>query len=500
MIIIRLNNIEFEQDIRPLVLAFYPGSIMKVIDIDADLHQLYSEGNVGASDRVLSVVQSENEVCFKLAGVEGNCKETLLKEMTCPVPAEIPGQEYRITRKNQLKRDLYRFISEYEKRTLPWGTLTGIRPIKIVTAMLDDGLSDERIKERLKDEYYMSDKKQEISIHTAKNEQKIISSLKGTDAFSLYVGIPFCPSTCAYCSFTSYPLAKWKNQVERYIDCVIKELDVIAEQTQGKNPETIYIGGGTPTTLEPVYIEKLFGAICDRFDLSDLKEWTVEAGRPDSITKEKLEAIRKFPVDRISVNPQTMKEETLKLIGRRHTVEQTREAFKLVRECGFENINMDLIMGLPGETISDVEDTINEIIKLAPESLTVHTLALKRAARLNTNAEDYAGYTMQNTVDMLYAAHNGALKMEMEPYYLYRQKNMVGNLENVGYAKNGKFGIYNILIMEEIQSIYAAGAGAATKLVFDNNRHERIENVKDVGQYMDRIDEMLDRKRNGGKL
>lgn len=500
MIIIRLNTIEFEQDIRPLVLAFYPGSTIKVIDISDELNIAYGENSVSKADRVVSVLQSDKELCLRLSEVNEDYSENLLKECISPVPCEVEGEEYRITRKNQLKRDLYRFISEYEKRTLPWGTLTGIRPIKIVTAMLEEGLDDAAIKERLASDYYMSEKKQEISLHTAKNEMKIISSLKGTDAFSLYVGIPFCPSTCAYCSFTSFPLSKWKNQVERYIDCVIKELDVIAKLTQGKNPETIYIGGGTPTTLEPEYIDKLFSAICDRFDLSDLREWTVEAGRPDSITREKLMAIRKFPVDRISVNPQTMKEETLRLIGRRHTVEQTKEAFKLVRECGFENINMDLIMGLPGEDISDVKNTLEEIRKLCPESLTVHTLALKRAARLNTNAEDYAGITMHNTVDMVYAAHDGALSMDMEPYYLYRQKNMVGNLENVGYAKKGKFGIYNILIMEEIQSIYAAGAGAATKLVFADNRHERTENVKDVAQYMDRIDEMLDRKRNGGKL
>ena len=500
MIIIRLNTIEFEQDIRPLVLAFYPGNAIKVIDVKDELRTVFNDNPVSKADRVVSVLQSEKELCIRLSEVNEDYSENILKEAVTLVPLEVEGEEYRITRKNQLKRDLYRFISEYENRTLPWGTLTGIRPIKIVTSMLEAGLDDEEIKKRLSADYYMSDKKQDISIRTAKNEMKIISSLKGTDAFSLYVGIPFCPSTCAYCSFTSFPLAKWKNQVERYIDCVIKELDVIAELTKGKNPETIYIGGGTPTTLEPEYIDKLFSAICDRFDLSDLKEWTVEAGRPDSITREKLMAIRKYPVDRISVNPQTMKEETLKLIGRRHTVEQTKEAFKLVRECGFENINMDLIMGLPGETLEDVKNTLEEINKLQPESLTVHTLALKRAARLNTNAEDYAGVAMYDTTDMVYAAHDGALDMDMEPYYLYRQKNMVGNLENVGYAKKGKFGIYNILIMEEIQSIYAAGAGAATKLVFDNNRHERTENVKDVAQYMDRIDEMLDRKRNGGKL
>lgn len=500
MIIIKLNTTEFEQDIRPLVLAFYPGSQIKVMDTELDLATVYLKDVPNKKDRLLEIVQSEKLVDIGLFSIKNDFSLEALKEEKYLVPDEIDNEEYRITRKNQLKRDLYRFISEYENTSLPWGTLTGIRPVKLVTAMLDEGLSDEEIKSRLAADYYMSKKKQDISLRTAKNEKQLISSLRGKNAFSLYVGIPFCPSTCAYCSFTSFPLSKWKNRVGEYIDCVIKELDVIAELNVGRKPETIYIGGGTPTTLEPEYIDRLFKAITERFDLSELREWTVEAGRPDSITKEKLMAIKEYPVNRISVNPQTMKEETLRLIGRRHTVEQTIDAFKLARACGFDNINMDLIVGLPGENLDDVRYTIEEIKKLEPDSLTVHTLALKRAARLNTNSEDYAGYEFRNTEDMIYATQDGAMSMNMEPYYLYRQKNMIGNLENVGYAKEGKFGIYNILIMEEIQSIYAAGAGAATKLVFEDNRHERTENVKDVNQYMERIDEMIERKLNGGKI
>ena len=500
MIIIKLNDREFEQDIRPLVLSFYPGSSIRLLDYDEDIKSAYIKEEYHVSDRMLSLFQTESEIKAAFYDIHSSFEIEILKEAVYCVPESIPGEEYRITRKNQLKRDLYRFISEYENRTLPWGTLTGIRPIKLATAMLSDGLDELAIDQKLEKEYFMSSKKRDLSIRTAKNEGRLISTLKGTSGFSLYVSIPFCPSTCAYCSFTSYPLSKWKKQLETYLDCVKKELDLIVHQTEGKKPETIYIGGGTPTTLEPALMEDLFFAITERFDLSELKEWTVEAGRPDSITIDKLKAIKQFPVSRISVNPQTMKEETLKIIGRRHTVEQTLHAFDMARSCGFDNINMDIIAGLPGEDVDDFHRTIEKIEKLNPESLTVHTLAVKRAARLNTNADEFAGYKRQDTEAMLEAAYAGACRMGMEPYYLYRQKNMVGNLENTGYAKEGKFGIYNILIMEEIQSIYAAGAGGATKLVFENGRHERIENVKDIKHYIERIDEMLERKRIGGNI
>ena len=321
------------------------------------------------------------------------------------------------------------------------------------------------------------------------------SKLDVKNGYSLYIGIPFCPSTCLYCSFTSFPISKWKKRVDRYLDALEKEMDEMAQLFADKYVNTIYIGGGTPTTLEPIQMERLLSALEHKFDLSRLLEFTVEAGRPDSIDREKLEVLRKHGISRISINPQTMKQETLNLIGRQHTVEQTTDSFHLARNMGFDNINMDLIMGLPEETFDDVRHTLAMVKELDPDSVTVHSLALKRAARLQMFKEDYAGLKMVNTQQHLDAAAEVCANMGMEPYYLYRQKNMAGNFENVGYAKDGKAGIYNVLIMEEIQSIIALGAGAITKRVHSDGQIERCENVKDVALYMEKIGEMIQRKR-----
>ena len=276
--------------------------------------------------------------------------------------------------------------------------------------------------------------------------------------------------------------------------------DYTAAKFYHKHLNSIYIGGGTPTTLEPYQLDRLIRKIKCSFDLSDCLEFTVEAGRPDSITREKLEVLRKWGITRISINPQTMQQRTLDLIGRRHSVEQTVESFKIARELGFDDINMDLIMGLPEESLEDVRDTLEQIMQLKPDNLTVHSLALKRAARLNMFKEDYKDYKMVNTQEHMDLTASYAKKMDLFPYYLYRQKGMAGNLENVGYAKEGKAGVYNILIMEEKQTIVACGAGASTKRVWTEpnpdgtHRIERCENVKDVGQYIERIDEMIERK------
>jgi oxygen-independent coproporphyrinogen-3 oxidase len=366
---------------------------------------------------------------------------------------------------------------------------------------LEEGKTEEEIASYMEESYLATAEKINLSIEIAKRERGLLEQIDYENGYSLYIGIPFCPSTCLYCSFTSYPLPAWRKQVDSYLDALEKEIDFTAQRFYHKKLNSIYIGGGTPTTLEPYQLDRLIRKIRCSFDLSHCREFTVEAGRPDSITREKLLALRKNGISRISVNPQTMKQSTLDLIGRHHTVEQTIESFRLARELGFDNINMDLIIGLPDETIEDVRHTMEEIRKLRPDSLTVHSLAIKRAARLTIFKDRYQDMQMVNTQAHMDLCEQYSRQMGLTPYYLYRQKGMAGNMENVGYAAEGKAGVYNILIMEEKQTIVACGAGATTKRVFsdlnpDGTHHiERCENVKDVAQYMSRIDEMIERKR-----
>ncbi|MBR2560868.1 MAG: coproporphyrinogen dehydrogenase HemZ, partial [Eubacterium sp.] len=302
---------------------------------------------------------------------------------------------------------------------------------------------------------------------------------------------------CLYCSFGSHPLERWKEQVEDYLEALKKELRAIAQMMNEKRLDTIYIGGGTPTSLSENQLEKLMDMVTEIFDIRQLSEFTVEAGRPDTITKKKLQILKGHGVSRISVNPQTMNEKTLERIGRKHTVIETTDAFALAREEGFDNINMDLIIGLPGEGERDVAYTLGEIKKLSPDSLTIHSLALKRATRLNLFREEYESDAFVNSEEIMEMTKACAEEMGMHPYYLYRQKNIAGNFENTGYAREGKEGLYNILIMEQRQMIVAAGSGASTKLFADGGRIIRIENVKDLTQYLERVDEMIEKKRSG---
>ena len=397
--------------------------------------------------------------------------------------------------KNAFKADLYKKLCMQTGKTLPWGNLIGIRPTKISMFMLEEGKTEVEIADFMKKTHFVSDEKIALSIDIAKREKELLDTLHYKDGYSLYIGIPFCPTTCLYCSFTSYPICSWKKRMSEYLDTLEKEIDFTAEVYHDKKLDTIYIGGGTPTTLEAAELDRLLTKVKNTFDFTYVKEFTVEAGRADSITREKLEVLYKHGVTRISVNPQTMSNETLKLIGRQHTVEQAIEAFHLAREVGFDNINMDIILGLPGGTEEDVAHTIREIVRLKPDSLTVHSLAIKRASKLHQWITEHGISTLNNTDKTMEIAANGAKELGMYPYYLYRQKNMSGNSENVGYACEGKYGIYNILIMEEKQTIVALGAGSITKRVFSDGRIERCDNVKDVALYIEKIDEMIERKR-----
>lgn len=408
--------------------------------------------------------------------------------------------------KNDLKKNIYRMLSLETKRELPWGNLTGIRPTRIVMNLIEQDMSDEEIFKYMKDNYYTSDEKTALSLSIAHREKEILKNIDYDNGYSLYIGIPFCPTTCLYCSFTSYPICSYADIVDDYLECIMKEIDYVSENFKGKTLDTIYVGGGTPTTLLPEQIERLLGYVYDKLDVSKVKELTVESGRPDSITREKLATMKKMGVTRISVNPQTMRDKTLELIGRRHTVSQLVDSYNMAREEGFDNINMDIILGLPYETADDVRYTMEEIKKLAPDDLTVHSLAIKRGSKLAEvlKQKELKGEqkgdvfsSIKNTEEMMKIASEGALSMGLTPYYLYRQKNISGNFENTGYARPGKAGIYNILINEEVQSIVALGAGTVTKRVYGyDGRIERCDNVKDVKLYMSQIDEMIQRKKD----
>ena len=453
-------------------------------------------------EEIVQTVDEEQEplVWMQLPG--GACFSLAERSLTGTDRKMTPEEEQ--TEKREVTREVYRFLSKKCDRELAWGMLTGVRPTKLVMQKLEAGLDQVQIRKFLEEEYCVTKEKAELAYEIACREKEQLGKLNAGEGFSLYVGIPFCPSICSYCSFSSSPVGEWKDKIDAYLDALIKELKALGTMAGERKPDTVYVGGGTPTTLEAGQLDRLLGTIRNCFDLSELKEFTVEAGRPDSITREKLEVIRRYPVTRISVNPQTMQQKTLDLVGRKHTVEDVERIFCMARELGFDNINMDLIAGLPGETLADMEDTLSQIKELEPDSLTVHSLAIKRAAKMGRSDEKPS--VGPDTKEMVDEARRVAKEMGLLPYYLYRQKNIAGNFENVGYAKVDKAGIYNILIMEEKQSIIAAGAGASTKIVLKNpvpvqgskKKKEtnliRLENVKAIDAYIQRIDEMIERK------
>ncbi len=542
MLVVELNRANFEYDVNSIVRAFYPeeqvyvltpecreekwaqfggsvrirvelredGALLSIVGNDylwewrgdapedfgfsgsayvcADVGTVPEEAGDVAEEPDSAVVRPEDTVCAEEAAVHGKTiKET-----------EEDEKEY----KYGFKCFFYRTLCEETGKELPWGNLTGIRPTKIAYQLLEQGACEEDIIEHYMQRYYVSREKAELSVDIARRERELLSGLgsKGElpgegSGYSIYIGIPFCPSTCLYCSFTSFPIAAYRKDVDRYIDCLIREMEHVAELYRDRRLDCVYIGGGTPTTLEAEQLERLLVRLKGLFDFSSVREFTVEAGRADSITGDKLRVLYRYGVDRISVNPQTMKQETLDVIGRKASVEQVEEAYALARRAGFDNINMDLILGLPGELEADVQRTIDRVVELAPDSLTVHSLAIKRASRLNRWIQENGMPVLHNTDETMGIAAKGAERLGLVPYYLYRQKNMSGNFENVGYAREGKFGLYNILIMEEKQTIVACGAGSISKRVYPDGLIKRSENVKDVSQYIERIGEMIERKR-----
>jgi oxygen-independent coproporphyrinogen-3 oxidase len=518
-----IKGLDYGQDIGPLIKAFFRDCEIKTVNSEeAEEEKKREEAKikrghgqieapliVGAfnfflNDRDFSI---EAEVYGKKSSADEDFSQN--PEFTYVNEGDPDRRMYR----NHLHRALYRILSELSGRTLPWGTLTGVRPTKQVLDMRQRGCSADEIISHYENEYLASFEKAKLALRVTENEMRLLEGLTFDDTYSLYIGVPFCPSICLYCSFSSYPYDKYKAYAEPYVSALLHEIEATADIMKNKRLISIYFGGGTPTTLTAEQLGTVIRKIKECFDLKDLREWTVEAGRPDSITKEKLVVLKEEGITRISVNPQTMQQRTLDLIGRRHTVDDVLRAFALARECGFDNINMDLIAGLNGETLEDFKDTLRQVGELDPDSVTVHTLAVKRAARLNAEMDAYADSLSTETGLMTEWAEKFMNEKGYEPYYLYRQKNMSENLENVGYAKPGKEGLYNVLIMEECHTIAACGPGASSKLVrsdeifgsgflneaedgeYKVRKIERTENVKSVRDYVERTEEMIERKR-----
>ncbi len=497
MIEVHQNKNDFEYDIHSLVRAFYPG-VDVTVSCPEDNAGQKAAGEEDQEECILRIMitYGDNEISIYLEEPSKDQQESSGKDAARKGNIAL-GQDFdRAETKNVLKQLLYDLLSAYTGQKLPWGNLTGIRPTKIPMGLLEKGWKNTEIAAYMRDKYRCSSEKAALGIMIANRERHLLKEFDYARGYSLYVGIPFCPSICLYCSFSSSPISVWKDRVDGYLDALEKEIVYGGGAYRDKILDTVYIGGGTPTTLEPYQMDRLLTLLEQNFDYSHVKEFTVEAGRPDSITKEKLEVLKEHGISRISINPQTMNQKTLDLIGRKHTVRETADAFRLARELGFDNINMDLIVGLPGEEKLEVEHTMQEVMGMGPDSITVHSLAVKRAARLSMFKDEYKELTFTNNMEIMDMTSRYAALGGLSPYYLYRQKNMAGNLENVGYARTGKAGLYNILMMEEKQSILALGAGASTKIVYPDGRIERVENVKDIKNYVERIDEMIDRKRS----
>lgn len=375
---------------------------------------------------------------------------------------------------------------------LPWGVMSGIRPAKSVRQFHEQGKSFEEIKGILQDIYDVSPEKCDLAVNVAKNEEIILKRIK-EKYVSLYIGIPFCPSRCLYCSFVSTDIKNSGKYMDEFTSLLCKEVEKTGEilEELGFKVQTIYIGGGTPTTLSEKNLKKLLKSINENINLSYMEEFTLEAGRPDTVTREKMEIAKKGRVTRISINPQTMNEETLKIIGRKHTIEDFKNAFKIAREAGFDVINTDLIAGLPGESFEMFKYSLDEIVKFNPENITVHSMCIKRAAALSFSNNELTGYEEMNK--MLLYTQKKMREINKEPYYMYRQKNISGNLENVGYSDKDNMSVYNINIMEEAQTIIALGGGGSSKIVL-GDRIERVVNFKEPYEYIRRFDEIIKKK------
>ena len=544
----------FESDIRELCKAFYPGEdfqmhtpegvrLMETTQEEKNALKRAKEQKSAVPVNKKSLKRKDTEKQNRILTEEGISDPSFFHLSLDLRGAKLSFIGNRTKDKSTVKAYLYKILQKKCGRSLPWGDLTGIRPVSLAGKILEELKNEEiqteqeeiRFYQALKDEYCLEGEKAELLHFLASREKGILqkaeerSGVKIQDGFSIYIHIPFCPSKCAYCSFLSSPIGPFSDRISDYLEKVSEELDFALYEMgerRGKTLQSVYIGGGTPTALPEKALEALLVLVEQKLlssPYAKVLEYTVEAGRPDSLEGNKLALLKAHSVGRISINPQTFRQETLDLIGRKHSIESVMERFYEARELGFDNINMDLILGLPSERLSDVEESLLKIRELAPENLTVHSLAVKRAAKLKTEENKYRGayqagasseeFPLERDFSLSYipswkkresrtemewmmlSAMQTAEELSLYPYYLYRQKNMAGNLENIGFSKEGKECLYNIFMMEEKHTVFGVGAGSSSKILFGNGRLERVDNGKDFRSYMEHFTEYQEKKR-----
>ncbi|MBP2027634.1 oxygen-independent coproporphyrinogen-3 oxidase [Acetoanaerobium pronyense] len=475
--IVKVDKEEYNYDLKELAKSFG-------IDIKIETIDLLESHGVSMENFIVLQGDSENKIIGKYYN-----NFLLEKEI-------FQSREDFLSEKNIYKRLFYSLLSDITKVSLPWGILTGIRPVKIVHKMLKEQLTRNQIRTSLVKEYYIQEKKADLIIDIAFRQNTLLNKIK--DTVAIYISIPFCPSRCNYCSFFSCDIKTESNLVDDYLLSLKYEIQKVFESDYLKDKiiTSIYIGGGTPSSINEKQLEFLMNTIDENINKNNILEFTFEGGRPETLNSEKLKILKTFNVTRLSINPQTMNDKTLIKIGRNHTSKDIIDCFNLARKNGFDNINMDIILGLEDETAEELENTLKEIKKLHPESLTVHTLSLKRASKLIESVKKDKTKLNTNDIYMFMSmTEQYAKDMNLHPYYLYRQKNILLNLENIGYSKSSLESFYNIGIMEEKQTILAFGAGAISKFYYEpNDRIERIPNIKDVRLYIKRIDELIEKK------
>ncbi len=470
---------DFKYELESVVKLFIPATLF---DIHYDIKPEYLVGDYCFIRRKKG---KENTYLYTVCRIDGKSDARVQSILNS---ADNYEGDCEIT----LARLLFKCLTALTGKSAKWGILTGIRPVKRVNKMIDMGMSRQDIESELSETFLCDKSKIDIAYKTALTQKRALEDIS-SKSFSLYVSIPFCPSRCSYCSFVSQSVESSIKLIPEYVDRLCDEIAYTANMfsDKGLRLDTVYFGGGTPTSLDASQLEKIMKAISDSFDLSSLREYTVEAGRADTITREKLEIIKSCGADRVSINPQTMNDSVLKAIDRRHTVKQFVDSYMLTKEIGFNSINTDLIAGLPTDTVESFMKTVDEILRLDPENVTVHTLSIKRAADLNRRSETVIDNPAEKMVEY---ASKRLMESGYDPYYLYRQKNMLENLENIGWSKPYKESLYNIYIMEENQSIIALGAGASTKLVARDGHLKRIFNYKFPLEYIKHFDTMLEKK------